>query len=963
MAALGECVSKAEETGNWDVNSWTMRGYAGALGRIGDKRAIPILNRALHAGPQRTKAPTPIYLVAEAAAQALRSLGVEATGDRTKGGYQVVEVTPQETVRKPGEIKDSRPDAPKVIYVDADANGTFSRSQAGEQDHPTQQKAVEIRANTEKRHRFDEYAYRENHREDGTHVLGTIHNAVVWEFDKSPYVMQENVFVADDGSLAIEPGVEIRVVRLTEDTSSINAYVCLRILGTLRAQGTPDAMIRFTSASERPNKYREWQGIVFNGRSSVNVLKWVLVEDAIFGVDAYSPVLIAHCIFRECHTGIYLERDFVGDILHNVSAYNAYSGIRCKGTRAEATIVNNICYENGDGIRGWWDAVAFADYNLYWSSKRNAGTRYYSGMEPGAHDITANPWFVNPHENDFRLASHSPARGIGYGNADVGLDVRHWSEEAGEQENANWISNGARSLWHQGLELERRSRSSVEEQYRQALKLSIAPELRDKIFCSLARVLTSKAEYSFARQILHAVLSGSEHRHIRDLARRYLASAWALEGRPDEALAIVQEVEWPQSQVWAKPSVAKYRSMTGNPEDALRSLADLKSSEPYRYLKALSDMVSDHLSVGQVDAAVRVMKGFDDYPLAEEVPVAYLKIAKAARDQQRPDLAVELLNTSCKLDPFSREAPESLTLLAQILDRDMKRHEEADAVLARLCVDYFPFNRYVMEVSKRTHVEMPSSSKMILLDASLGESSVFDRGPTGSYNFGQCEVMRILTEPGFTVHTNDRRQSIARVRNVLTPDIVNRYGLIVLNGGYGGRADPPIPLEVIDTLVEYVGDGGSLLVVASGKRLGSGKMAQYYNPLVQRFGLRFIEDVDLPRELATATSHPAMNGLESFVHTFGVPVRVDNGDILGYVNEQPVMALAQYGRGKVIAAGLGSGLMGNTLGTGDGREGEKVRMNTELLVRLASYLLSSGKRSIEMTKHEKTQVVKRIGAT
>ena len=832
-----------------------------------------------------------------------------------------------------------------VVFITLrSGSDSTAAKEAGEQDRAALQEAVEIRADTENRHRLDEYAYREDRRDDGTHVLGTIHNAVVWESDKSPYVMDENVFVAKDGSLVIEPGVEVKVERLTENTSSINAYIGLEIIGTLRAQGTPEAMIRFTSASDKPNKYREWQGIGFYRGSSMNMLKWVLVENAINGVNASSSALIAHCIFRECHTGIYLERDFVGDVLHNVSAFNAYSGIRCKGTRAEATIINNICYENGDGIRGWWDAVAFSDYNLYWSSKRNASAHYYSGMEAGAHDVTANPCFVNPHENDFRLAGHSPAKEIGYGNADIGLDIRHWSEEAGEQENANWIANGARSLWYQGLELERRDQLSGEEGYRQALKLSVAPELRDKIFCSLACVLISKAEYSFARQILHTVLSESEYRHIRDLARRNLAEAWALDGKPDEALQVVMAVEWPQSQVWAKPLTAKYKSITGNHEDALRSLADLKSSEPYRYVKALSNMVSDLLSDGQVDAAVHVMKGFDDCPLAEEVPVAYLKIAQAARDQQRPDLAADLLYKSCRLDPFSKKTPELLTLLAQILDRDMKRHEEANAVLVRLCVDYFPFNRYVMEAGKKIHVEMPSPDKMILLDASLGGSTIFDRGPTGGNNFGQYEVMRILTEAGYTVHTNDRRQSIGRIQNALMPDIINRYGLIILNGRYGGQADPPIPQEVIDTLVEYVGDGGSLLVVASGKRLGSGKVAQYYNPLVKRFGLHFIENVDLPRELVTATSHPAMNGLENCVHTFGVPVRVDNGDILGYVNEQPVIALTQHGRGKVVAAGLGSGFMGNTLGTRKGRRVERAQMNKELLVRLASYLLSSGKR-------------------
>jgi hypothetical protein len=92
MAALEEVVSSAQKAGNWDMNSWAMRVYAGALGQIGDPQAIPLLKKMLNAGPQRTKG-TPKYLVAEEAAEALRLLGLEVTGEAEKGGYQVVEVS------------------------------------------------------------------------------------------------------------------------------------------------------------------------------------------------------------------------------------------------------------------------------------------------------------------------------------------------------------------------------------------------------------------------------------------------------------------------------------------------------------------------------------------------------------------------------------------------------------------------------------------------------------------------------------------------------------------------------------------------------------------------------------------------------------------------------------------------------------------------------------------------------
>jgi HEAT repeat protein len=93
MVALEEYVSLARQTGNWDRNSWAMRVYAGALGQIGDTQAIPLLKKMLDAPPQKTKALKPKYLVADEAARALRSLGLEVIGDMEKGGYKLVTTT------------------------------------------------------------------------------------------------------------------------------------------------------------------------------------------------------------------------------------------------------------------------------------------------------------------------------------------------------------------------------------------------------------------------------------------------------------------------------------------------------------------------------------------------------------------------------------------------------------------------------------------------------------------------------------------------------------------------------------------------------------------------------------------------------------------------------------------------------------------------------------------------------
>jgi HEAT repeat protein len=104
--ALEEYVSLARQTGSWDKNSWAMRVYASALGQIGDQQAIPLLKKMLDAPAQKTKTLTPIYSVAEAAARALRSLGLEVIGDVEKGGYKLVETALNTRVK--GDIKQEK---------------------------------------------------------------------------------------------------------------------------------------------------------------------------------------------------------------------------------------------------------------------------------------------------------------------------------------------------------------------------------------------------------------------------------------------------------------------------------------------------------------------------------------------------------------------------------------------------------------------------------------------------------------------------------------------------------------------------------------------------------------------------------------------------------------------------------------------------------------------------------------
>jgi len=91
MNALDQCVDEAHENGNWHQQDMTMLRYIGALKGLGDPKAISPLKRLLGAGahPQRTKVGAK-YLLADAAAEALRSFGFQVEGDIDEGGYRIV---------------------------------------------------------------------------------------------------------------------------------------------------------------------------------------------------------------------------------------------------------------------------------------------------------------------------------------------------------------------------------------------------------------------------------------------------------------------------------------------------------------------------------------------------------------------------------------------------------------------------------------------------------------------------------------------------------------------------------------------------------------------------------------------------------------------------------------------------------------------------------------------------------
>ncbi|MDO8587483.1 MAG: hypothetical protein Q7T82_10640 [Armatimonadota bacterium] len=806
----------------------------------------------------------------------------------------------------------------------------------------------------DERHAQDEFNYRESRQQGMTCVYGTVHGNIAWKKAKSPYLMVESVFVAEDGALRIEPGVRVEVVR-PEDTHKYNTHgYSIYAHGKLQASGRPDARIVFTSASATPENANEWGGIEFYGVQP-NVLRWAVIEYAGFGVECNGSPLIAHCVFRNCHTGIWCFEGFMGSILHNVSMTSMYGGVSCNSVGANATIRDNIFYRNGIGINAWGNAVPYADYNVCYSGKFQSGCGgggrgggpTYQGMEPGKHDLQADPKFVNPEKGDFRLAKDSPARRAGSSGSDLGLDAENWSERSAKMELDTWLAGGSRALWYKGMRDDHSSghrsrsrfpkRDSRQASYEQALALKPEPELRCKILCSLGRALNSEQQTRQAQAIFNKALAGAKTAHLRDLARRGLAECLAQAGNPARALLLVNQVEWPQSRVWARPDAAKYSALMGDAPSALKGIAELKTKEPYRYVESLSEMIAGAIGAGKLDPALNLLDGYKDFPICEKATQSRVALANALREKKRSEDAARVLRECLELDSFGRQGAQNMETLADILETDLLRTQEADEVRRNLVVTYYPLDQVVARVRARLGERAPISprEKTVLLDASLGESSIYDRDLYGSCNFGQYEALRALVDAGYQTHQNERSYD----RDLPAPDVLRGYGLIVMNGRYGGTDDPPMPDGAIESLASYVKEGGSLLIVSGGHVLGEGREPEFYNRLIGRFGLRFKEGVTLPSGDRTGrvTDHPAVSGLKGFWAEHGVPVETVKGQAVGFCGNEPVIALAEYGAGRVVIAGLGSGFMGQCMGKD---EGERAEMNKALLVKLAGYLLA-----------------------
>ncbi|MFH1859612.1 MAG: right-handed parallel beta-helix repeat-containing protein [bacterium] len=138
-----------------------------------------------------------------------------------------------------------------------------------------------------------------------------------WTLSKSPYIIGSNTLVEAGVTLTIEPGVMVRF-----------ASGCfLRINGSLKAKGTADNRIVFTS-DKIPCSPGDWQYLEFTS-SSANMNS-----------------IISYCEIRNAQHGLYLNGGSPKEVSNSIISNNSNYGIYANNNSTSMVISGNIIRDN-----------------------------------------------------------------------------------------------------------------------------------------------------------------------------------------------------------------------------------------------------------------------------------------------------------------------------------------------------------------------------------------------------------------------------------------------------------------------------------------------------------------------------------------------------------------------------------------------------------------------------------------
>jgi hypothetical protein len=197
-----------------------------------------------------------------------------------------------------------------------------------------------------------------------------------------------SVVVPKGSVLRILPGTVVRFERIDVDGDGIGDSE-LYVEGTLLAEGTAEAPIRFTSAAEDPSP-RDWK-YLFIERSAGSRLSRCIAEYAYSGVQVhFCRVEVSRCTFRSCVDGFRFST--ADGRVESCRMEGNGNGVRYEERGSRMELLGNEITANRVGVF----CVTEGKGNATFRGNRSHGNRDYDfklgDRQPGDVPVPGNWW-------------------------------------------------------------------------------------------------------------------------------------------------------------------------------------------------------------------------------------------------------------------------------------------------------------------------------------------------------------------------------------------------------------------------------------------------------------------------------------------------------------------------------------------------------------------------------------------
>jgi tetratricopeptide (TPR) repeat protein len=395
-------------------------------------------------------------------------------------------------------------------------------------------------------------------------------------------------------------------------------------------------------------------------------------------------------------------------------------------------------------------------------------------------------------------------------------------------------------------------------------------------------------------------------------------------------------------------------------QEALQAYTDLAHTSTWWLPQGLWGIARTYEAAGRTEDFIRQCEKLHRlFPKSKVNAESLLRLAAMYETRGETDQALAAYERVAVHFAGMREGASALLRAGQMMEA-VHRPERAAQLYIRLLHMYYPDSPAARSAADRLHarsLDVPRyvrGERRVLIDETHGEARTENVLPNGDGLWaGQREVLDALIRSGYVVHVFRRdcvqpatqRPTPATQRlpheggqsSPLTQVDLAQYAAVIINGGAEAAS---FTGGEIERLRDYVNHGGALLVV-------NGPWPGPIRDLASEFGIEFASGKDGYDSVTRVGVAPEDQAAQPFLppEICVAPATAVTGKldvVLVHCGGVPIVGAVKLGRGIVVAAGVGSGFMGNGLNSSYCRKGQT---NEKLLVDLISWMMRQTKQA------------------